>query len=124
MLSPLVRGLSAGGNHETENTGKIDSSCFNLMPGGAIVVLASRAGIVNFDTLLDATASGRIRVAIDVWPEEPIPTGHRARSTPNTLLRAHRADNIPEIWPWMGQMVVDDLEQVLKGLPPQRCQRA
>jgi phosphoglycerate dehydrogenase-like enzyme len=108
----------------TENAGKIDSSFFNQMPGGAIVVLVSRAGIVNFDALLDAAESGRIRVAIDVWPEEPIPVDHRARSTPNTLLQAHRAGNIPEIWPWMGQMVVDDLEQVLKGLPPQRCQHA
>ena len=108
----------------TENAGKIDRTYFNQMPEGSIVVLVSRAGIVNFDDLLDAAASGRIRVAIDVWPEEPIPSGHRARSTPNTLLQAHRAGNIPEVWPWMGQMVVDDLEQVLKGLPPQRCQRA
>ena len=108
----------------TENAGKIDRSFFNQMPSGGIVVLVSRAGIVNFDDLLEAAASGRIRVAIDVWPDEPIPAGHRARSTPNTLLQAHRAGNIPEIWPWMGQMVVDDLEQVLKGLPPQRCQRA
>ncbi|MEO6911721.1 MAG: hydroxyacid dehydrogenase [Edaphobacter sp.] len=108
----------------TENAGKIDGTYFDQMQRGSIVVLASRAGIVNFDALLDAAASGHIRVAIDVWPEEPIPAGHRARSTPNTLLQAHRAGNIPEIWPWMGQMVVDDLEQVLKGLPPQRCQRA
>jgi len=108
----------------TENAGKIDRTYFNQMPERSIVVLVSRAGIVNFDDLLDAAESGRIRVAIDVWPEEPIAAGHRARSTPNTLLQAHRAGNIPEIWPWMGQMVVDDLEQVLKGLPPQRCQRA
>ena len=39
------------------------------------------------------------------------------RRTPNTLLQAHRAGNVPEIWPWMGQLVADDLEQVLKGLP-------
>jgi phosphoglycerate dehydrogenase-like enzyme len=108
----------------TENTGKIDRSFLDQMPRGGIVVLVSRAGIVNFDDLLEAAASGRIRAAIDVWPDEPIPAGHRARSTPNTLLQAHRAGNIPEIWPWMGQIVVDDLEQVLKGLPPQRCQRA
>jgi phosphoglycerate dehydrogenase-like enzyme len=108
----------------TENAGKIDRSFFSQMPKGAIVVLVSRAGIVNFDDLLNAAASGRIRAAIDVWPDEPIPVDHRARRTPNTLLQAHRAGNIPEIWPWMGQMVVDDLEQVLKGLPPQRCQRA
>lgn len=108
----------------TENAGTIDRSLFDRMPRGAVVVLVSRAGIVNFDDLLDAAAAGHIRAAIDVWPDEPIPAHHRARTTPNTLLQAHRAGNIPEVWPWMGQMVVDDLEQVLKGLPPQRCQRA
>ncbi|MFZ4599767.1 MAG: hydroxyacid dehydrogenase [Terrimicrobiaceae bacterium] len=108
----------------TENSGKIGAKHFASMPKGGIVVLVSRAGIVNFEELLDAAQSGHIRAAIDVWPEEPIPTDHRARRTPNTLLQAHRAGNIPEIWPWMGQLVVDDLEEVLKGLPPQRCQRA
>ncbi len=108
----------------TENAGGINARYFSKMTQNAIVVLASRAGIVNFDDLLDAAGSGRIRAAIDVWPEEPIPQNHRARTTPNTLLQAHRAGNIPEIWPWMGQLVVDDIEQILKGFPPQRCQRA
>lgn len=108
----------------TENAGAIGKKYFDKMTPGGIVVLVSRAGVVNFDELLDAAASGQIRAGIDVWPEEPIPANHRARQTPNTLLQAHRAGNIPEIWPWMGELVVDDIEQVLKGLPPQRCQRA
>lgn len=108
----------------TDNAGQIGRTHFNRMQKGGIVVLASRAGIVNFDELLDAASAGHIRAAIDVWPDEPIPPGHRARRTPNTLLQAHRAGNIPEIWPWMGQLVVDDLENILHGLPPQRCQRA
>ncbi len=108
----------------TENSGQIGAKHFAAMQKGSVVVLVSRAGVVNFDELLDAAESGHIRAAIDVWPEEPIPAGHRGRHTANTLVGAHRAGNIPEIWPWMGQLVVDDLEQVLKGLPPQRCQRA
>jgi phosphoglycerate dehydrogenase-like enzyme len=108
----------------TENAGKIGRAQFDLMQPGGIVVLASRAGIVNFDDLLDAAASGKIRAGIDVWPEEPIPRGHRARTTPNTLLQAHRAGNIPEIWPLMGELVTDDLESVLAGRPPLRCQKA
>lgn len=108
----------------TENAGQIGGHYFKIMPKNAILVLASRAGIVDFDAMLDAAASGHIRVAIDVWPDEPIPANHRARTTPNTLLQAHRAGNIPEIWPLMGQMVVDDLEQILKGASPKRCQLA
>ena len=108
----------------TENVGQIDARYFGWMQRGSVVVLVSRAGSVRFDDLLDAAASGQIRAAIDVWPDEPIPPDHRARRTPNTLLSAHRAGNIPEAWPLMGEMVVDDLEQILRGLPPQRCQRA
>jgi phosphoglycerate dehydrogenase-like enzyme len=108
----------------TENAGKIGRAHLSLMRAGGIVILASRAGIVNFDELLDAAASGRIRAGIDVWPDEPIPRDHRARSTPNTLLQAHRAGNIPEIWPLMGELVADDLECVLAGRPPLRCQKA
>ena len=108
----------------TENSGQIDARLLSRLAPGSVVVLVSRAGSVNFDDLLDAAASGRIRVAIDVWPDEPIPADHRARRTPNTILQAHRAGNIPEVWPLMGQMVVDDLEMILRGLPPQRCQGA
>ena len=108
----------------TENAGQIDRALLARLAPGSLVILVSRAGSVHFDDLLDAAASGHIRAAIDVWPDEPIPADHRARRTPNTILQAHRAGNIPEIWPRMGRLVVDDLEMILRGLPPQRCQRA
>jgi phosphoglycerate dehydrogenase-like enzyme len=108
----------------TENQGAIGARQFDAMPAGSVFVLVSRAGVVDFDAMLDAAEAGRVRVAVDVFPDEPIPPDARARRTPNTLLSAHRAGNIPEIWRGMGTMVVDDLELVLQGLPPQRCTRA
>lgn len=108
----------------TENQGTIGASHFAAMRNGSVVVLISRAGLVDFDALLDAAASNHIRAAIDVFPEEPLPAQYRVRQTPNTVLSAHRAGNIPEIWTGMGEMVVDDLELVLRGLQPQRCQSA
>ncbi len=108
----------------TENQGAIGARQFDAMPQGSVFVLVSRAGLVDFDAMLDAAERGRLRVAVDVFPDEPIPADARARRTPNTLLSAHRAGNIPEIWHGMGRMVVDDLELVLRGLPPQRCTRA
>jgi phosphoglycerate dehydrogenase-like enzyme len=107
-----------------ENAGSLDKKYFSLMQKGSVVVLVSRAGIVNFDDLLDACESGHIRAAIDVFPQEPIPPDHRARRTPNTILSAHRAGNVPEIMHEIGKMIVDDVELVLRGLPPQRTQRA
>jgi phosphoglycerate dehydrogenase-like enzyme len=108
----------------TENTGRIGAKHFALMAKGSVVILASRAEIVNFPELLAAAESGHIRAGIDVWPIEPVPADEPGRRTPNTLIQAHRAGSIPEIQPLIGQMVVDDLEAILAGLPPQRCQRA
>lgn len=107
-----------------ENTGQIGGRHFASMQPGSVVILASRAAIVNFPELLAAAASGHIRAGIDVWPEEPIPPREPGRSTPNTLIQAHRAGSVPEIQPLIGQLVADDLESILAGLPPQRCQRA
>jgi phosphoglycerate dehydrogenase-like enzyme len=107
-----------------ENTGQIGQRHFASMQPGSVVILASRAALVNFPELLAAAASGHIRAGIDVWPVEPIPPGEPGRTTPNTLLQAHRAGSVPEIQTLIGQIVVDDLENILAGLPPQRCQRA
>ncbi|MBX3737536.1 MAG: hydroxyacid dehydrogenase [Candidatus Didemnitutus sp.] len=107
-----------------ENTGQIGARHFASMSPGSVVILASRAALVNFPELLAAARSGHIRAGIDVWPEEPIPRDEPGRTTPNTLLQAHRCGSVPEIQTLIGQLVVDDLESILSGLPPQRCQRA
>ena len=108
----------------SENAGQIGQRHFASMQQGSVVVLASRAALVNFPELLAAAASGQIRAGIDVWPEEPIPRDEPGRATPNTLIQAHRAGSVPEIQTLIGQIVVDDLENILAGLPPQRCHRA
>ena len=108
----------------SENTGKIDRTYFSRMQPGSVVILASRAEIVNFPDLLEAAAAGQIRAGIDVWPEEPVPPGEPGRHTANTLIQAHRAGSVPEIQTLIGQIVADDLEAILAGHSPQRCQRA
>ena len=108
----------------SENAGAIGARQFAAMQPGSVVILASRAELVNFPELLAAAASGQIRAGIDVWPEEPVPPGQPGRSTPNTLLQAHRAGSVPEIQTLIGRFVADDLEAILAGREPARCQRA
>ncbi|HUV07312.1 MAG TPA: hydroxyacid dehydrogenase [Spirochaetia bacterium] len=108
----------------TENQKGIGAEMFGRMQEGSVVVLVGRSEVVNFDDMLDAAGSGHIRAAIDVFPQEPLPPDHRARKTPNTILSAHRAGGLPETYREMGRMVVDDLELILRDLPPQRMQRA
>jgi phosphoglycerate dehydrogenase-like enzyme len=108
----------------SENEGKIGARQFASMASGSVVILASRAALVNFPELLDAARRGHLRAGIDVWPEEPVPPGEPGRNVPNTLVQAHRCGSVPEIQTLIGQIVVDDLEDILAGRPPQRCQRA
>jgi phosphoglycerate dehydrogenase-like enzyme len=108
----------------TENERMIGRAQLRALRPGSVVVLVSRAPVVDWDALLETAASGRVRVAVDVFPVEPIPPDETARQTPNTILSAHRAGNVPEIWPRIGEMVVDDLEAVLGGREPTRMQVA
>ncbi|HEY4245406.1 MAG TPA: hydroxyacid dehydrogenase [Lacunisphaera sp.] len=108
----------------SENTGQIGARQFASMQPGSVVILGSRAALVNFPELLAAARSGQIRAGIDVWPEEPIPANEPGRTTPNTLLAAHRLGSVPEIQTLIGQSVAGDLEEILAGRAPQRCQQA
>lgn len=107
-----------------ENAGQIGARQFASMQPGSVVILGSRAALVNFPELLAAARSGQIRAGIDVWPVEPIPSDEPGRTTPNTLLQAHRLGSVPEIQTLIGRFVADDLEAILAGQPPRRCQRA
>ena len=68
--------------------------------------------------------AGRFRAAIDVFPQKPLDPAHPIRSAPNVVLSAHRADSVREALWEIGEMVLDDLEAIGKGVPPQRMQRA
>ena len=72
----------------------------------------------------EAVAAGRFRAATDVFPVEPAPGDLPARGVEGLLLSAHRAGGLPNVLAGIGEMVVDDLSLILKGLPPQRRQAA
>jgi phosphoglycerate dehydrogenase-like enzyme len=107
-----------------ENRGVLTRARLETIRGDAIFLLLSRAGLVDFDALLDLVAAGRFRAATDVFPEEPAPADSRARQVAGLLLSSHRAGALPTTLAAIGEMVVDDLDLILQGLPPQRLQQA
>lgn len=107
-----------------ENRAMLDKRKLNLMKKGACLVLLSRASLVDFDALTEKLAKGNIRAAVDVFPEEPFPKDHPIRKLNNVILSAHRAGGLSVVYRLMGEMIVDDLALILKGLPPARLQRA
>lgn len=107
----------------SDNPGFIDRTALATIADDSIVILASRAAIVDFQALQDEARTGRLRIATDVFPQEPVAAGDPVRSSP-MLLSAHRAGGIPAAFHDIGERTLDDLELVLKGLPPVRLQRA
>jgi phosphoglycerate dehydrogenase-like enzyme len=94
------------------------------MPPGAALVLVSRAAVVDFDSLVDFARRGRIRVATDVFPHEPLPAVHPARQSGNILLCAHQAGALDATIRQIGKMVVADAKLIVRGLPPVLCKSA
>ena len=108
----------------SENQALLSRDLLAQIHPGAVLVLISRAHVVDFDALTDLVLAGHFKAAIDVFPLEPLPLDHPIRQAPGAILSAHRAGSVKEgLWQ-LGRMVVDDLEAVAQGLPPQRLQLA
>jgi len=107
-----------------ENQAMLNRRRLDLMSEGACLVLVSRAALVDFAALTAKLSKGEIRAALDVFPEEPFGRRHPLRKLDNVILSAHRAGSLASAYRLMGEMLVDDLAQILNGLPPLRLQRA
>jgi phosphoglycerate dehydrogenase-like enzyme len=108
----------------SENQGFLGQRELALMRPGSLFILMSRAAVVDFDALTAAVRTGHLRVATDVFPEEPLPADHPIRDLENTVLSAHRSGGTPEAFIEIGDMVLSDVELILRGLPPVSCKAA
>ncbi|WP_077037574.1 hydroxyacid dehydrogenase [Pelomonas sp. KK5] len=107
-----------------DNQGLLGRREFLSMQPGASLVLVSRAAVVDFEALLDVAESGQVRVATDVFPQEPLPAGHRARRGEQLLLSPHQAGALHTVLQGIGAMVLADAELIARGLPPNLCKAA
>ena len=89
-----------------------------------MLVLISRAHLVDFAALQTVVRDRHIRAALDVFPGEPVAPGDPIRTLPNTILSPHRAAAVHHGRRGIGRMVVDDIDLMLRGQPPSQMQRA
>jgi phosphoglycerate dehydrogenase-like enzyme len=108
----------------SENQGFLGERELALIRPGGLFVLMSRAGVVDFEALTAAASSGRLKVATDVFPEEPFAKDHPIRDLPNVVLSGHRSGGIQEAFYEIGRMVLADVELLVRGLPPLSCRVA
>ena len=108
----------------SENKGFLDAGHFRMMRKGAAFILLSRADVVDFDALMAAVESGHIVAASDVYPQEPLAADHPVRRLSGFIRSAHRAGALDSAFKKMGEMVLEDMSLMDRGLPPMRCKRA
>lgn len=106
----------------SENRALLSRELLELIEPRATLVLVSRAHVVDFDALTDLVLAGRFKAGIDVFPEEPFDADHPIRRAEGAVLSAHRAGVVREALLEIGERVVDDLEALVRGLPPRRMQ--
>jgi phosphoglycerate dehydrogenase-like enzyme len=105
-----------------ENRGMLNRERLGLIKKESILLLMSRAHLVDFNALVDMVNEGRFKAAIDVYPAEPVPADHPVRKSNNTILTSHLAGHVPEIFSNMGTMIVNDLETMISGFLPRELQ--
>jgi len=120
-LSRLVFVLAAP---TSENQHFIGAPEMARMRRGAGLVLLSRADVVDYAALQISLAAGHICAAIDVFPQEPLAPDHPLRGCETAILSSHRAGGLNSTLTAIGDMAVDDLALILRGLPPVRMQYA
>ncbi len=108
----------------SENEGFLGRAQLERIRADAVLLLMSRAGVVDFDALTDLVGRGRLRAATDVFPDEPLAADNPARRLDGLLLSPHRAGGMREAFQQIGRLAVADLELIMRGLPPVACKRA
>ena len=108
----------------TKNKNMIDKKLLSSMKENACLLILSRASVINFQDLNEVLKKDKIKVATDVFPQEPVPKNDPIRKQKNILFSAHRAGALDSVFFEMGEIVYEDLLLITKGLPPRLCRRA
>lgn len=126
-LATLVRScrivvLAAVPSEETR--GLLDADLIKQLQPGALVVVISRAWCADFPALMAAAEAGRIQVATDVFPAEPLAADDPLRQAQNVILSPHRAAAVPGGRHLIGDMILHDVRAMIGGRPERQLKAA
>ena len=107
-----------------KNKNLIDKKLLNKMKSNSLLILMSRAAVVNFKDLINRVKKGDILVATDVFPNEPVKKNDPIRKVKNILFSAHRAGALKTAFFNMGNIVLKDMDLISKNLQPRHCKVA
>lgn len=114
-LAETVKVLYVTAVPTSKNIGLINASVLEALADQSLVVILSRAHLVDFDAVTTEALSGRLTIATDVFPEEPLGPLDRLRQLPNVLLSPHRAAAVAGGRHLIGDLILRDLRSISAG---------
>jgi phosphoglycerate dehydrogenase-like enzyme len=102
-----------------DTRGVFDRSILDAMKPGALLVNASRGGVVDTTALIEVAGSGRIRAALDVTDPEPLPDGHPLWSTAGVLITPHIAGDVVREEERAWALALAQIRRLARGEPLQ-----
>jgi phosphoglycerate dehydrogenase-like enzyme len=97
----------------------LDAGRLALVRDGGVLINTSRGALVDPDALTDELVSGRLHAILDVTEPEPLPAGSPLYRLPNVFLTPHIAGSLGNELERLGRIVVEELERLVAGTPPE-----
>jgi len=95
--------------------GLVDADFLARMRDGALLVNVARGAVVVTDDLVAALHEGRVRAAVDVADQEPLPEDSPLWSAPGLLISPHVGGASSAMWPRAHRLVRDQLHRYAAG---------
>lgn len=107
-----------------DNKGMIGSDILSRMRDHSLLILLSRAHLVDFEAVVAEAETGRLTVATDVFPSEPLKPDHPIRRAPGAILSPHRAAAVKGGRHLIGDLLLQDIAAIDRGAPERQLLRA
>jgi D-2-hydroxyacid dehydrogenase (NADP+) len=99
-----------------ETEGLIGAAALSALKPGALLINVARGKVVDETALLTALANGRVRAAaLDCFPEEPLPAQSPFWALPNVIVTPHAAGETERYEEKIIDILVDNIERLLRG---------
>jgi phosphoglycerate dehydrogenase-like enzyme len=95
----------------------VDASLLARLPACAVFINVGRGSTVEDKALIDALRTGKLAAAVlDVFEQEPLPTGHPFWNTPNLLMTFHTS--APSIPADLARLFIENYRRYAAGQTP------
>lgn len=95
--------------------GSVSANILRKLPDGALLVNVGRASVVEEEALIAEAQTGRIQIALDVFPDEPLRPDSPLRKIPGAVLSPHIAGPTFDMLPDCGAFALRNLKRYIEG---------